>query len=38
MIYVFSNNPNLQPYLLHSQIDKYKLAAWQYVILKIILL
>ena len=27
-IYVFSDNPNLQPYLLHSQIGKYKLAVW----------
>ena len=27
-IYIFSDNLNLQPYLLHSQIGKYKLAAW----------
>ena len=27
-IYIFSDNPNLQPYLLHSQIGKYKLATW----------
>ena len=25
---VVSNNPNIQPYLLHFQIGKYKLAAW----------
>ena len=35
---VFSNNQNTQPYLLQYKIGKYKIASWQFQILRILLL